>query len=103
MPFKLKVLVTKTIAIFIYFPLAKSSYILEKIGFEVSNIPISSYRETSLYTMQTDALDRFGTKLEKRFTKLEILFMMENSGLGNITFRDKPPFWVAVGKKNKLT
>ena len=49
--------------------------------------------------MKTDALDRFGTKLEQRFTKNEIFTMMKDCGLTNIKFSDKVPFWVAVGIK----
>ena len=100
LPFKLKLFITILIAIFIYWPLARISLVLENLGIDVTNIPISSYKKTSFYTMKTDALDRFGTKLEKRFTKTEILEMMEGSGLKNIKFKDNPPFWVAVGEKN---
>ena len=50
--------------------------------------------------MKTDALDRFGTKLEHRFTKNEILIMMKDCGLKNIKFSDCIPFWVAVGVKS---
>jgi hypothetical protein len=49
--------------------------------------------------MRTDALDRFGTKLEHRYSKLEIKKMMENSGLENIVFSNSIPFWVALGFK----
>ena len=49
--------------------------------------------------MQTDAFDRFATKIEKRFTKREILEMMNNSGLKNVTFSKTEPFWVCVGYK----
>ena len=49
--------------------------------------------------MQTDALDRFGTRLEKRFTKEEIKRMMEEAGLQDVRFNDGPPYWVAVGTK----
>ena len=50
--------------------------------------------------MRTDALDRFGTKLEHRFTKKEILSMMEISGLENISFDENhAPYWCAVGYK----
>ena len=49
--------------------------------------------------MKTDALDRFGTKLEQRFTKDEINEMMLSAGLINIKFSDKIPYWVAVGEK----
>ena len=49
--------------------------------------------------MRTDALDRFGTKLEKRYSKKEIQTMMTRSQLNNIKFSKKPPYWVAVGTK----
>ncbi len=99
MPFSLKVHTTKIIAILIYYPLARLSSILETFGINVKNIPLSYYRKSSLYTMQTDSLDRFGTKLEQRFTKKEIQTMMSDCGLVNIKFSNKLPFWVAVGEK----
>ena len=46
--------------------------------------------------MQTDSPDRFGTKLEQRFTKKEIHIMMNDCGLINIKFSNKLPFWVAM-------
>ena len=49
--------------------------------------------------MQTDALDRFGTKIEKRFTRNEITKMMKDAGLENIIFSEKEPYWVALGYK----
>ena len=49
--------------------------------------------------MRTDALDRFGTKLEKRFTKAKIRQMMEHAGLEKIVFSDYAPYWCAVGYK----
>ena len=49
--------------------------------------------------MKTDSLDRFGTRLEQRFTKNEIYKMMKVSGLINIKFSEKSPYWVAVGIK----
>ena len=99
MPFNLKVLVTKLIAIIVYLPLAKISYLLEYLGLDTTNIPLSQYRKYSFYVMETDALDRFGTKLEKRFTKTEIKEMMNESGLSSIEFRENEPYWVAIGYK----
>ena len=55
MPFKIKLIVTQLIAIFIYFPLAKFSLFFEKLGLNVSNIPISSYKNTTLYTMKENS------------------------------------------------
>ena len=99
LPFRAKLLITTIIAIIIYYPLAKFSLILENLGINTSNIPISSYKKSSFYTMKTDALDRFGTRLEHRFTKTDIQKMMEKSGLKNIKFNNTMPYWVAVGEK----
>jgi hypothetical protein len=49
--------------------------------------------------MRTDSLDRFGTKLEQRFTKVEIENMMRAAGLKDIKFSSSVPFWCAVGIK----
>ena len=98
-PFKIKLLISKLIAIFIYFPTAKLSFLLEKVGFDIKNFPLSYYREKSLYFMSTDALDRFGTKLEKRFSKAELNDLMEKCGLHSIEFSKTAPFYVALGYK----
>ena len=66
--------------------LVKTMFILEKFGLDVSNFPLSYYRRKNIYTMFTDALDRFGTKLEKRFSKDEIYTMMDELGLESIKF-----------------
>jgi hypothetical protein len=49
--------------------------------------------------MRTDALDRFGTRLERRMTQGEIKGLMETAGLTDICFRDAVPFWCALGRK----
>ena len=92
--------VTDVIALIVYLPLAIFSRILERMGYEVSGIPLSYYRKHSFYTMRTDARDRFGTPLEHRFTRQKIKAMMESAGLVNIRFSDSAPFWCAVGVKN---
>lgn len=99
LPFRLKLLVSQAIALFVYLPLSKLSLILEKAGLDVSHIPLSDYRNKSFYFLRTDALDRFGTKLEKRFTRQEIQTMMEDAGMVKIKFSDRAPFWVATGIK----
>lgn len=99
LPSKLKLIITNMIATIVYFPFARFALIAEKIGINVHNWPLSSYRNTSFYTMRTDSRDRFGTPLEKRFTKFEIKEMMFESGLENIKFSEINPFWCAVGKK----
>ena len=49
--------------------------------------------------MRTDALDRFGTQLEQRFSRREIEAMMQAAGLVDIRFREGLPYWVACGRK----
>ena len=102
LPTQRRHLVTDVIAGGVYFPLARAAAILEKAGLDVSNLPLSAYRNLSLYTMRTDALDRFGTQLEQRFTRKEIASMMERAGLERITFREGVPYWCAVGVKRSL-
>jgi len=99
MPFPLRFIFSQLIAAMIYFPLAKFSRLFEILGREVHSFPLSAYRFKSFYTMRTDALDRFGTRLEHRYTRAQIQKMMEDSGLKNIVFSDSIPFWVAVGIK----
>lgn len=81
----------------IYFPLARISWLLEKSGMDVRNLPLSAYRNLSFYTMRTDALDRFGTRLEQRFSRKQIKNMMEQAGLEKIKFSDAEPYWCAIG------
>jgi ubiquinone/menaquinone biosynthesis C-methylase UbiE len=100
LPYFLKYYITSVIAVLIYYPLARLSLILEKLGFNVEVIPLSAYRRRSFYTMRTDALDRFGTPIERRFTSLEIQDMMEKAGLERIQFSNSS-CWCAVGYKKK--
>lgn len=99
MPPRIKHLTTDFLALLLYFPLARISGLMERLGFSVSNIPLSYYRKHSWYTMRTDSRDRFGTPLEQRFAKEEIRRMMESAGLGSIQFSESAPYWCAVGFK----
>lgn len=99
LPFRAKAFITDIIAVLIYFPFAKLSLTLEKLGLEVDVLPLSAYRKHSFYTMRTDALDRFGTRLEQRFTRQQITAMMEDAGLERVEFSDQVPYWCAVGFK----
>lgn len=97
LPHGLRYRVSQVIAAAVYWPLARTAKFLEALGFNVSNFPLSAYRDRGFYVMRTDALDRFGTRLEQRFTKVEIEQMMDSAGLENIKFSDETPFWCAVG------
>lgn len=101
LPASLKHIVTDIIATVVYWPLAKTSLLLEYFGIDVNSIPLSYYRIHSFYTMRTDARDRFGTPLEQRFTRQQIADMMQAAGLVDIRFSDKAPFWCAVVIKGR--
>ena len=102
LPHKLRYFVSQLIAGLIYWPLARFASTCEKFGASenfIDNFPLSSYRSLSFYTMRTDALDRFGTRLEQRFTKSQIKNMMESSGLEDVVFSNESIYWLAVGYK----
>jgi len=96
-PYPVRYLLSQGIALTVYLPLSRFSLLLEKLGFNVDSVPLSFYRNKGLYVLRTDALDRFGTKLEKRYTKDEIRRMMERSGLEKIVFSHHAPYWCALG------
>ncbi len=97
---KTKIFITSIIAYLIYYPLARFAFISEKLGIDVSNFPLSDYRNKSFYFMKTDALDRFGTRLEKRFSKDEIKRMLQEAGFRDIRFSKNMPFWVSISRKS---
>lgn len=100
-PWPVKWTISQAIALLVYYPLARLSRLLERMGRNVEHVPLSSYRHLSLYTMRTDALDRFGTRLERRFRKEQIQAMMETAGLERIRFHHDVPFWCAVGYRSR--
>jgi ubiquinone/menaquinone biosynthesis C-methylase UbiE len=99
LPHSLRDIVSQVLALTVYWPLARTAAILEKLGFNVGNIPLSSYRSGSFYTMRTDALDRFGTRLEQRFSRQQIQDMMERAGLQSVQFSETEPYWCAMGRR----
>lgn len=98
-PFPLRRAIAEIIAATIYYPLSRTAWLAERAGAKVSGWPLASYRQLGFYTMRTDALDRFGTRLEQRFSQDEIRSMMERCGLTDIQFSNDPPYWVALGRK----
>lgn len=99
LPFAARKACTTVLAATVYWPLTRLALLGDRLGFDVGNLPLSPYRHYSFYTMRTDALDRFGTRLEQRFTQDDIKAMMERSGLTDVTFRDGVPYWAACGRK----
>ena len=99
LPFFLKFSISQLIAFFIYLPLARAALAFESLGIDVSNFPLTWYRKEPFYILRTDALDRFGTRLEQRFSKLEIESMLLDSGFRDFQFSEKEPFWTVLAYK----
>jgi SAM-dependent methyltransferase len=97
LPRRLKVMVTGAIAVAVYLPLARFALFLERVGRDPSKVPLFQYRNHSFYVVQYDALDRCGTRLEKRFSRDEVRCLLEQAGLERVTFSEDPPWWVVVG------
>ena len=95
LPKKFKLALADFIALTIYLPLATISRILEKFGISVDSVPLHHYKDLSFHVMRNDALDRFGTTLEMRFTKTEIEEMLIKVGFrkNSIVFSNQEPYW----------
>jgi len=103
LPQRIKQIVTSAIAAVIYWPLARLSKVLSKFGIETSNFPLHHYADMPFVMLANDALDRFGTSLEQRFSKAEITEMLgaADFDLTTLKFSEVEPFWTfAVNKKN---
>jgi ubiquinone/menaquinone biosynthesis C-methylase UbiE len=100
MPFGLRYWTSQALALTIYWPLARAALLLDFFGICPDSWPLTYYKEKPFYVLRTDALDRFGTRLEQRFSLAEILTMLEDAGLNDIRFSDRPPYWCAVGIKS---
>ncbi len=90
------------IAAFVYLPLARLSKLLSKLGRNISNLPLHHYANMPFVMLANDALDRFGTSLEQRFSKAEITEMLRTADfdLTTLKFSEIEPFWTfAVNKK----
>ena len=65
----------------------------------VEHMPLSYYKNKSLREIRTDALDRFGTSVERRFTREEFVAMMKGAGLEDVIVSPHAPFWHGVGRR----
>ena len=97
--FFIKSIICDIIAIFIYYPLAKSSILFDLLNFNMDNFPLSYYRYKPFYIMRNDSLDRFGTKYEKRYSRTDILKLFKKTGFKKIKVSKYRPYWCAVGYK----
>jgi SAM-dependent methyltransferase len=98
-----KKLVCDLIAILFYMPFVLTGRFFRSIGLKklAESLPLSPYQDLSFFVIRNDALDRFGTSLEQRFSREEVIAMMKNAGLENIVVSENVPYWHAVGQRKK--
>ena len=102
LPYAVRRLIARAIAALVYLPLARMAKLLNNAGKSVSNFPLHHYANMPFVMLQNDALDRFGTRLEQRFSKKEIAEMLDSAGfdLSTLKFSEVEPFWTfSVSKK----
>ncbi len=101
LPNKLKKLVCDIIALVVYMPIILLGRLLRIFGLSniANKMPLSSYQNHTFFIIRNDALDRFGTSLEQRFSKVQVVSMMEKAGLDEIRVSDNIPYWHAIGKR----
>tara|TARA_B100000989_G_scaffold172464_1_gene129256 strand:- start:12682 stop:13563 length:882 start_codon:yes stop_codon:yes gene_type:complete len=101
LPFMPKKIICEIIAIIIYYPLSKFSNLILKLGFKniSKKIPLEYYKDKSIMIMRNDALDRFGTPLEQRFSKKYIEEILKKNNYKNITFSKHKPYYHLIATK----
>jgi hypothetical protein len=74
---------------------------MNRFGINTSNIPLHHYADMPFVMLANDALDRFGTSLEQRFSKAEIREMLRLAefDISTLKFSDVEPFWTFSIKK----
>lgn len=102
MPKKLKHFTAEVIAYIIYLPIVLfirlCKYLFPRKAF-YKKIPLYYYYNKSINIIRNDSLDRFGTPLEKRFSKSEIEKLLMGVGFQNVIFSDQRPFWHCITQK----
>ncbi|HSN09578.1 MAG TPA: class I SAM-dependent methyltransferase [Hanamia sp.] len=101
LPGKIKHFVCDVLAIIFYMPFILFGRFVNFLGFKdlAKRMPLHGYQNRSFFMIRNDTLDRFGTRLEQRFSKKQVTEMMEAAGLTDIVISPGIPFYHAVGKK----
>lgn len=95
LPARLKQVVTDLLAAVVYWPLARICLVLDRLRIPSSLVPLSQYADKTFYVMRNDSLDRFGTPLERRFSRIEIAGLLHDAGFdaSTLVFSEHEPFW----------
>lgn len=100
LPRSVTVAFAATVAIAVYWPLARASRMLHRAGLHniADGVPLAFYRDRAFMTMVNDSLDRFGTSLERRYTRAEVVALLAEAGAREVVVSPNPPYWHALGR-----
>src|SRR6185437_3405564 len=98
LPGKMKHLVCDVLAIIFYMPFILTGRFFKFLGFTnlAKKMPLHGYQNRSFFMIRNDTLDRFGTRLEQRFSSKQIIEMMESAGLTDIVISPGIPLYHAL-------
>ncbi|MBL0356219.1 MAG: class I SAM-dependent methyltransferase [Chitinophagaceae bacterium] len=101
LPMSTKAFVCDILAVIVYLPFILWVRLLILLGFKNTalKMPLGAYHNKSFFIIRNDSLDKFGTKLEHRYSREEVEMMMANAGLKEIKISDGIPYYHAIGKK----
>ena len=89
------------LAVTTYMPFVGTGRLLNFMGLKkLSNkLPLRDYQNKSFFIIRNDALDKYGTTLEQRFSKEQVIALMKTAGLDNIKVSPQSPYYHAIGRK----
>jgi SAM-dependent methyltransferase len=101
LPMPAKAFACDILAVVVYMPFILCVRLLIVLGFKKTalKMPLAAYHNKSFFIIRNDSLDKFGTKLEHRYSRQEIETMMSQAGLQNIIVSEGIPYYHAIGKK----
>jgi SAM-dependent methyltransferase len=95
LPDVIKLYMARLIAFSVYLPMARFAKLVEVLNMNATNIPLHHYSKMPFRIMANDALDRFGTRIEHRFSKDKIRILLKEVGfnIDTLTFSDLEPYY----------
>lgn len=89
------------LAVGLYLPIIGLGRLLRWVGCKkwADQMPLSGYHNKTFFIIRNDALDKFGTALEQRFSRAEVVNMMQQAGLTDIKVSPLSPYYHAIGRK----
>ena len=97
LPGPLERAVCEVLAAVVYLPLVSLARGAKALGVQAwRRLPLAYYHDKSYRIMRNDALDRFGTTRERRYTRAEVEDMLTSAGFHHIRCSEGPPYWHGI-------